>query len=713
MLNIKLNEIKYEEENNNMTIFQFCFKKGISLPCFCYHEKLSIAGNCRMCIVQINQGIGVSCALNLMDEMIVNTDNQRVRDSREYVLEFLLSNHPLDCPICDQGGECDLQDLSLNYGTDRGRFYEKKKRAVTNLSFGLPLIKTIMTRCIHCTRCVRFATEIGGFPMGLIGRGLEMEIGNYIEVSLDDELSGNIIDLCPVGALTSMPYAFKVRPWELNYFSNIDFLDALASSLRLYVYFNKVKRVLPILDELINEDWLTNKARFSYDSLHINRLNYPKVRIHKKLVHTSWIVLMPLLLKALNINIKKSLKVVVSSFLDLSSGLCLKKFFNSFGCSNIYYINVKSNNKTFDFKFLYLFNNSLLELEKASFILFISTNLRLEAPLLNARIRKNYINNNNLLLFSIGLSLKYLTYPVKNLGNNVKSFFNFYKGKSRFFCNLFFKNLYSFTFLNKSFFFNFKPLLLLGFSIIQRADWKLFFFSFFTIPFFRFFGINFVSRTLGFLSFNEIVLNGNKFIGNKNVCYYFLNEDSTLLEYKSKLNFYIFQGFINPKSELFSKASFLIPSKGPFESDCLFLNLEGRFRFMKRSLKTYLDNYENYEIFNLLNIYNKNYNLIKGSILKKFNLCYNFFFKRIITSVCRFFFTLSDFYYELFFYNAFREIKKHYKSFLFHKFNICYKLKASNINFFRSINNYYSSDYYLRNSKIMSLCSLKTYTLNW
>jgi NADH-quinone oxidoreductase subunit G len=212
MLNIKLNEIKYEEENNNMTIFQFCFKKGISLPCFCYHEKLSIAGNCRMCIVQINQGIGVSCALNLMDEMIVNTDNQRVRDSREYVLEFLLSNHPLDCPICDQGGECDLQDLSLNYGTDRGRFYEKKKRAVTNLSFGLPLIKTIMTRCIHCTRCVRFATEIGGFPMGLIGRGLEMEIGNYIEVSLEDELSGNIIDLCPVGALTSMPYAFKVRP---------------------------------------------------------------------------------------------------------------------------------------------------------------------------------------------------------------------------------------------------------------------------------------------------------------------------------------------------------------------------------------------------------------------------------------------------------------------------------------------------------------------
>src|SRR5271165_5972968 len=159
MIKIKMNEIKYEIERENITIFQLCYGEGISLPCFCYHEKLSIAGNCRMCLVEINQGIGVACALNLIEDMSINTDNKRVRDSREIILEFLLSNHPLDCPICDQGGECDLQDLSLNYGTDRGRFYEKKKRAVTNFSLGLPLIKTIMTRCIHCTRCVRFANE--------------------------------------------------------------------------------------------------------------------------------------------------------------------------------------------------------------------------------------------------------------------------------------------------------------------------------------------------------------------------------------------------------------------------------------------------------------------------------------------------------------------------------------------------------------------------
>jgi NADH dehydrogenase/NADH:ubiquinone oxidoreductase subunit G len=211
MIKLHLNDIQVESQNENITIFQLCYLKGIHLPCFCYHEKLSIAGNCRMCLIQVNQGIGIACALSVMEDMLIFTDTKRVRDSREFVLEFLLSNHPLDCPICDQGGECDLQDLSLNYGTDRGRFYEQK-RSVTNLNLGLPIIKTIMTRCIHCTRCVRFATEIGDFSLGIMGRGVDMEIGNYIELCLQDELSGNIIDLCPVGALTSMPYAFTSRP---------------------------------------------------------------------------------------------------------------------------------------------------------------------------------------------------------------------------------------------------------------------------------------------------------------------------------------------------------------------------------------------------------------------------------------------------------------------------------------------------------------------
>jgi len=285
MLNINLNGIQKSVDNINLTIFQYCYVQGITLPCFCYHEKLSIAGNCRMCLVLLNQGIAVSCALNLIDKMEIQTDTKRVRDAREHVLEFLLCNHPLDCPICDQGGECDLQDISLNYGTDRSRFYETQKRAVTNLNIGAPLIKTIMTRCIHCTRCVRFANEVSNFTLGVMGRGLSMEIGTYIEVCVSDELSGNIIDLCPVGALTSMPYAFKARPWELVSYSNIDFMDGVGSSLRVYVYLNNIKRVLPLLDENLNEDWLTNKARFCYDALYANRYFYPKIRINSKLIN--------------------------------------------------------------------------------------------------------------------------------------------------------------------------------------------------------------------------------------------------------------------------------------------------------------------------------------------------------------------------------------------------------------------------------------------
>jgi len=217
LIKVRVDDIDYiiEKENNllnNLSIFQFCFNKNIKIPCFCYFERLSIAGNCRICIVQINNSLGVSCAVNILDNMIIYTNNKRVREARESILEFLLINHPLDCPICDQAGECDLQDISLIFGSDRGRFYENNKRAVDNFSQNGPLIKTIMTRCIHCTRCVRFANEVSEFDLGILDRGSNMEIGTYYNINLLDELSGNIIDLCPVGALTSMPYAFKLRP---------------------------------------------------------------------------------------------------------------------------------------------------------------------------------------------------------------------------------------------------------------------------------------------------------------------------------------------------------------------------------------------------------------------------------------------------------------------------------------------------------------------
>ena len=217
MNNLFIDDIGYSANLNNkdlsnLTIFQYCYNKGITIPCFCYHEKLSIAGNCRVCLVQINNVLGASCAVSIASNMVIYTNNKRAKEAREAVLEFLLINHPLDCPICDQGGECDLQDISLVFGPDRGRFYEEKKRAVDSFSKNGPLIKTIMTRCIHCTRCVRFANEVSDFSLGVLGRGSFMEVGVYFNINLLDELSGNIIDLCPVGALTSMPYAFKARP---------------------------------------------------------------------------------------------------------------------------------------------------------------------------------------------------------------------------------------------------------------------------------------------------------------------------------------------------------------------------------------------------------------------------------------------------------------------------------------------------------------------
>ena len=248
-----LNEVS-QTYAENLTIYQFCREQGITLPCFCYHPKLTIAGNCRMCLVEVNEALAISCALPLAKSMVISTSSARLRHSREGILEFLLVNHPLDCPICDQGGECDLQDISFTFGSDRGRFFGFK-RAVNNLNCLGPLVKTIMTRCIHCTRCVRFFQEYGSYAfLGTLGRGSAMEIGTYINRFTTEELSANIIDLCPVGALTAMPYAFSYRPWELLSFESIDIFDALGSSLRLDVANNRIIRVLPVLNENCNEE---------------------------------------------------------------------------------------------------------------------------------------------------------------------------------------------------------------------------------------------------------------------------------------------------------------------------------------------------------------------------------------------------------------------------------------------------------------------------
>src|SRR5579862_2582150 len=273
-----------------ITILQACEMAGIEIPRFCYHERLSIAGNCRMCLVEVKPGPPkpqASCALPVADKQEIFTNTAMVTKARNGVMEFLLINHPLDCPICDQGGECDLQDQAMAYGFDRSRYLENK-RAVEDKDFG-PLVATSMTRCIHCTRCIRFATEIAGVEeLGATGRGEDMEIATYVERALGSELSANIVDLCPVGALTAKPYAFVARPWELRKTESIDVLDAVGSNIRIGARGAQVLRVLPRLNEDINEEWISDKTRFAHDGLTARRLDRPWIRRGGRLVEAEW-----------------------------------------------------------------------------------------------------------------------------------------------------------------------------------------------------------------------------------------------------------------------------------------------------------------------------------------------------------------------------------------------------------------------------------------
>jgi NADH-quinone oxidoreductase subunit G len=725
VIKLKVDDIDYiyqkkEKNTYTETVFQYCYNKGITIPCFCYHEKLSIAGNCRMCIVQINNGLGVSCAVNLVDAITIYTDNKRVREARESILEFLLINHPLDCPICDQASECDLQDISLIFGADRGRFYEQKKRAVDNFNQKGPLIKTVMTRCIHCTRCVRFANEISNFMLGVISRGLKMEIGTYINenenISLLDILSGNIIDLCPVGALTSMPYAFKVRNWELIYYTNVDFLDSLASSIRLHIYSNKIIRILPLLDESLNEEWITNKTRFSYDSLVLNRINYPKIKYINKLVVFSWDFLMNYILKW--IKRKNSLVFgVLGPFVDIITTLSLKNFFNLIGISSI--ISFIKFKWIYDFKFYFLLNNILESIEILSFFLFINCDLRLESPLLNVRIKKNYNmnRNNELFFYSYGLSLVNMNYPIKNLGNSIIKFLIFLKGKNRIFSNYFFKSFFSLSYIKglNIKLYN-KPIFFLGQSILNREDSISFLFSF--ICFFKnkfnWSIFNLIINNLGLLSYNTIIYNNINIKKKKifNGLLYNISNDILPFFFLDKFAFIIYQGFIKSNANLFFKADIILPSTAPYEMDNLFINLEGRYRFMKKHIKNFLAIYSDWEIVNFLKIYNKKKNILNFAFFFKSNYIFQFFFK-IINYICNFFFTLEDFFINFFFFYGYKK-----KNIIFLQNNDLkfikildkfFNNKFFNTLFLRNINNYYANDFFLRNSKIMALSAIKTY----
>ena len=327
MLKLKVNDKDIEIEEG-LTVLQACEHAGVEIPRFCYHEKLSIAGNCRMCLVEMEKSPKpiASCAMPAAEGMNIKTNTPLVEKARKGVMEFLLANHPLDCPVCDQGGECDLQDQSMYYGIDKSRFKENK-RFVPEKYMG-PLIKTQMTRCIHCTRCVRFATEVAGIPeLGAIGRGEDMQITTYLEKAMESELSGNVIDLCPVGALTSKPYVFEARPWELKKTETIDVMDAVGSNIRVDTYGWEVKRVLPRINEEINEEWISDKTRYACDGLKSQRLDHPLKKINNEFKKISWKEAYEIIAEKIKITSSDKIAGFVGDLTNMETMFVTKEFF--------------------------------------------------------------------------------------------------------------------------------------------------------------------------------------------------------------------------------------------------------------------------------------------------------------------------------------------------------------------------------------------------
>ena len=414
MPKVTVDGIEVEVEAGS-TVLQACEVAGKEIPRFCYHERLSIAGNCRMCLVEMEKSPKpvASCAMPVMDGQVIKTNTPMVKKAREGVMEFLLINHPLDCPICDQGGECDLQDQAFNYGGGRSR-YELNKRSVDQKHMG-PLIKTHMNRCIHCTRCVRFSEEVAGIAeIGAINRGENMEITTYLENTIDSEMSGNVIDLCPVGALTSKPYSYEARPWELNKVETIDVMDAVGSNIRMDSKGWEVKRVLPRVNDEINEEWISDKTRYACDGLLNNRIDNPYIKKNGKLMEASWKEAINFIYE--NVSDKKSFAGLVGQLVDLETTYAFKSFLRNTFNSDL--IDFRQKDILFDTsdEFNFRFNTSIQKIDECDFILLIGANPRHEATIINTRIRKAV--KNGCKVFSIGDPGE-LHYNYNVIGNNI------------------------------------------------------------------------------------------------------------------------------------------------------------------------------------------------------------------------------------------------------------------------------------------------------
>jgi NADH-quinone oxidoreductase subunit G len=585
-------EIEFEK---GMTVLQACELADVEIPRFCYHEKLSIAGNCRMCLVEMEKSSKpiASCAMPAAEGMNIKTNTSLVEKARKGVMEFLLANHPLDCPVCDQGGECDLQDQSLYYGVDKSRFSENK-RDVKEKYMG-PLIKTQMTRCIHCTRCVRFATEVAGVPeIGAIGRGENMEITTYLEKSMESELSANVIDLCPVGALTSKPYAFEARPWELKKTESVDVMDAVGSNIRVDTYNWEVKRILPRTNNEINEEWISDKTRYSCDGLLKQRLDVPYIKKENKLQKSSWDEAIDLIINKLKSVQPEEIAGHIGDTINMESALAFKKLFNIFKSDNLefrekkFYINPAE-------KINYIFNSTIQGIEDSDLILLIGTNPRHEATILNARIRKTFAQK-KVPIFSIG-NPGDLTYDYKIIGNktdDIKKIIN----KE----NDFSKKLLSAK----------KPIIIIGESALELKSGKYIFEELkkFLIQNNLINGewnpLNILiqnASTVGLLDLkilsnskeNEFIFFDN-LVNKKFKFLYLLSSDN--LDFKKNNEFIVYQGSHGDRGA--EIADVILPSATYTEQNGLYENLEGRVQEGKKASYPIGESLEDWRIFNLI-----------------------------------------------------------------------------------------------------------------
>ncbi|CAI5756213.1 unnamed protein product [Candida verbasci] len=548
------------------SIIQAAQLAGVTIPRYCYHDKLAIAGNCRMCLVDVERmpKLIASCAVPVQNGMIVHTDSERIKKAREGVTEMLLENHPLDCPVCDQGGECDLQEQSQRFGSDRGRFKELVgKRAVENKAIG-PLVKTSMNRCIHCTRCVRFMNDVAGAPeFGSAGRGNDLQIGTYIERNINSEMSGNIIDLCPVGALTSKPYAFRARPWELKRTETIDIHDAVGSNIRVDARGIEVMRVLPRLNDDINEEWISDKSRFSCDGLKNQRLTTPLIRNGDKFETSTWDEALSTIAAAYKrINPQgNELKAIAGALTEVESLTALKDLINKLGSENTTTdVKLGYDSHGLDFRSNYIFNSTIDGIEDADEILLIGTNPRFEAAVLNTRIRKVWLRS-NLEINSVGQQFD-STFDINRLGDSVKDLQKAFNGDIG-------KKLSSAK----------KPLIIIGSGVAESKDSQSIYKTIgdfitsksnFNQPEWN--GLNLLHREASRVGALDIGFQSNDKTTPKFI--YLLGADEISNKDIPKDSFVIYQGHHGDVGASF--ADVILPGSAYTEKSATYVNLEGR-----------------------------------------------------------------------------------------------------------------------------------------